>query len=1083
MSADPRACRATSPCIAAGCALLAGLVALAACPPADPCRRTGVGALCLDLEGARSYAWGLSAGAVAVADVDGDGHPDLVLSGGFQGAFGVMWGGPRGSKDMFDGTSTTWSIGARTLGLAVADLDGDGHLDLAALLPDSDEVAVLRGRAGRAFAELERIAVGDAPRSLVAARLDADGPPALVIANEGDGTVSVVRDLVAAAPVPVGPGPRALAGGDLDGDGHLDLAVAVADAGAIQILLGDGHGGLAPGPRHAVGLAPSEVVAADLDADGAVDLATLDVLADRVTILHGDGHARLRARTSWPVEPQPRLLVVVLAEDGRPVLNIMSGVTGNVQRVDPRHGVVVAGTLVQRPLNLGAGDLDGDGRDSLVYVDDDNTVGELEPGPGLRVGTLWEEDRRGMTFPVDIDGDGVDELLVDLDDPPAADPAAEPAEDVDDLPTRILGLVRGPERLDLELDSNLHYPLAGAAAGDFDGDGRRDLAVWDEFFIAHLRGLPDGGFAPAVAAPLAVESIPPVVDPGDGAARLLFVRDDTLIALAPGPDGAFAVAAEQPFAGEIQSLHVVDIARDGRADLLVQDPQALVLVEDMRLDRPARSLDVPLAGHLYSVHLVDGDHGGRDGVLCGETGLYHVADLFAEGPRVPVVIEARRCRRVATLDLDDDGRDELVRAVSAGTLNEVSRVLLTSWRRDDGAWRSLGSYAVAGTDMPRFAGLGAGGRPVLLVDAVFDRLAAMDLSLGTAFVASPRLAIRAAADPILGDFDGDGALDLFAYGPSIGLAHGDGDGGFGPMQLRDDLLPDVAAISRAAAIDVDGDGDDELVLLVAVDDREHHDLVLLDVAGGELRSRRLLRLATGFADFVVGDLDGDRRLDLLVLALETLAAQTFGPSSYRTVLFRGGDGGFVDPRPGSLVFNAVAYDGFSLADLDGDGRLDLLDTTFALTMAPGLGDGRFGPSRPWTPVSPGDYDLGDLDRDGSPDLVGTSSSFNPRTLGFRLHLLLFRGSDPAAVPQVLTEDVTSVDLADLDGDGLLELLALGSDRALQLGRLRDGRLRFERHVLPVAAGGLVRARDVDGDGLLDVTFLSRGSLAIVRQLP
>ncbi|MDC0667403.1 FG-GAP repeat domain-containing protein [Nannocystis radixulma] len=1083
MSADPRACRATSPCIAVGCALLASLVALAACPPADPCRRTGVGALCLDLEGARSYAWGLSASALAVADVDADGHPDLVLGGGLQGAFAVTWGGPGGLKDMFSGTSTSWSVGGRMIDLAVADLDGDGHLDLAAALPDSDEIAVLRGRGGRAFAEIERIAVGDGPRSLAAVRLDADGPPALVIANEGDGTVTVLRNFVAAPPVPVGPGPRAITSGDLDGDGHLDLAVAVPETGAIQILLGDGRGGLAAGPRHAVGLAPSAVVAADLDADGAVDLATLDVLADQVTILHGDGHARLRARTSWPVEPEPRFPVVVPDADGQPVLHVMSGVTGNVQRVDPRRGVVVVGTPAQRPTSLGAGDLDGDGRDSLLYVDFDNMVGELEPGPGLRVATLWEEDRRGVIFPVDIDGDGVDELLVDLDDQPAADPDAEPAEEVDDLPTRILGLMRGRELLHLELDSSLHYDLAGAAAGDFDGDGRRDLAVWDNFFIAHLRGLPDGQFAPAVVAPLAAERVAPVVDPGDGAARLLFVRDDALIALAPDPEGAFAVAAEQTFADGIVSLHVVDIADDGRADLLVQDPFGLRVLEDMRLDRPAHPLDVPLFGHLQSVHLVDGDAGGRDAVLCGDSGLYHVADLFAAAPRTPVAIEERKCVLVATLDLDEDGREELVSVRNEFSFGDVQRVVLTPWRRDDGAWRPLGSRAVAALAMPRLAGLGAGGRPILLVDAVFGRLVAQDMSLGTAFVASPRLAIRSAANPVLGDFDGDGALDLFAYAPSIGLARGDGDGGFGPMQLRDDLLPDAAGIQRAAAHDVDGDGADEVVLLAAVDDGEHYDLVRLDVEDGEPRPRRLLRLAARYADFVVGDLDGDRRLDLLVITPESLSGTSFGPSWYRTVLLRGSDDGFLDPRAESIVFNATVFEGFSLADLDGDGRLDLLDTSFALTMAPGLGDGRFGPSRTWSLVGPGEHAVGDLDSDGRPDLVGVASSLNSQTRQFQVHLLLLRGSDPAGVPQVLAEDLRSVDLADLDGDGLLELLAMGSDGALHLGRLRDGRLRFERHVLPVAAGGAVRARDVDGDDLLDITFLNRSNVAIVRQSP
>ncbi|MFY0531159.1 FG-GAP repeat domain-containing protein [Nannocystis pusilla] len=261
-------------------------------------RPHGAGALCLDLAGARTYTWGLTANAAVVADLDADGRPDLVVGGGPRGTVGVFWGraDAHGVQDMFDGTATSWSIGSSTQDLVVADLDADGRLDVATALPGSAEIVVLRGQGGRALAEPERIAVGDGPRRLVAADLDAAGPSELVVVSETAGSVTVVRGLVADPPVSVGTGARDLAIADLDRDGHLDVAVAVADAGAIQVLLGDGHGGLVTGPRHAVGLAPTAVVAADLDRDGAIDLATLDVLADDVTILHGDGQGRVRAQ-------------------------------------------------------------------------------------------------------------------------------------------------------------------------------------------------------------------------------------------------------------------------------------------------------------------------------------------------------------------------------------------------------------------------------------------------------------------------------------------------------------------------------------------------------------------------------------------------------------------------------------------------------------------------------------------------------------------------------------------------------------------------------------------------------------------
>src|SRR5690606_16407091 len=145
---------------------------------------------------------------------------------------------------------------------------------LATALPREDAVAVLLGRDRRSLSQPQRLGVGPAPRFVLAADLDAAGPPELVTGDVGDGSVSVVTGLSSAARLAVGPGPRSLAAGDLDGDGDLDLAVALVEADALQLLVNDGRGRLSLGPRHAVGAAPQAVVAADFDADGALDLAS-----------------------------------------------------------------------------------------------------------------------------------------------------------------------------------------------------------------------------------------------------------------------------------------------------------------------------------------------------------------------------------------------------------------------------------------------------------------------------------------------------------------------------------------------------------------------------------------------------------------------------------------------------------------------------------------------------------------------------------------------------------------------------------------------------------------------------------------
>jgi FG-GAP-like repeat/FG-GAP repeat len=196
--------------------------------------------------------------AMKVADVDGDGHADLVVTNvEFPASRGLPVALGPGSVNVLrnEGAGTfapqvVYPVGNGTTDVAVGDLDGDRHPDLVVANTVSGSLAVLFNEGdGRFRATPKNYALGPQPTGVTAstavalADFNGDGKLDVVVTSEapnganleiflnaGQGRLTGTLDVAVLDAV------SALATGDLDGDGRLDLAVT-SGRGTVSILL------------------------------------------------------------------------------------------------------------------------------------------------------------------------------------------------------------------------------------------------------------------------------------------------------------------------------------------------------------------------------------------------------------------------------------------------------------------------------------------------------------------------------------------------------------------------------------------------------------------------------------------------------------------------------------------------------------------------------------------------------------------------------------------------------------------------------------------------------------------------------
>jgi hypothetical protein len=253
-----------------------------------------------------------------LSDLNGDGKLDIVTTNYSDGTVSVLLNNGNGGFQ----PRTSYATGALTYQAVLADVDGNGTTDL--LVSSNSGVVELLGNGDGTFQSPRVVTSTVVNGSIATADFNGDGRPDLVEAtntavsvflNEGNGQF----DLVSSTLLPAGSISTGLAAGDVNGDGKADVIVSNYQDHSLTILLGDGTGSFAAPAIYSTGpdVMPIDPVLADMNGDGYVDIVVGSDTSN-IGVLVNNGNGTFNTAQAFPAGSYDRITVGDLNNDGKP---------------------------------------------------------------------------------------------------------------------------------------------------------------------------------------------------------------------------------------------------------------------------------------------------------------------------------------------------------------------------------------------------------------------------------------------------------------------------------------------------------------------------------------------------------------------------------------------------------------------------------------------------------------------------------------------------------------------------------------------------------------------------------------------
>jgi len=577
-------------------------------------------------------------------------------------------------------------------------------------------------------------------------------------------------------------------------------------------------------------------------------------------------------------------------------------------------------------------------------------------------------------------------------------------------------------------------PLNCMVIGDFNGDGKLDLAVGvptpqvNTFAVAVMLGNGDGTFQAPVNYPINGQASILVASDLNNDGKLdLAVSDTTISVLLGNGDGSFQAVKNTSISGGANGLVIADFNQDGVPDIATSEGPSFGSNLALLLGNGDGTFQVSVLTSISGEPVAAGDLNGDgkpDLILQSLSPLF--LEVFSNGGNGTFAagqvlawpgITNVNGLPVALSDFGNGQRPDLVVALPGTQPNNQNLPDIVTVFRGNGN----GTFVVFPSYPPPAAG-------------------ALGISLVTALDGSP----------VVGDFNADGRPDLGIGIVSTSRSTADGattylntQAGFGSAITTKALANASDPPAYLAIGDFNHDGKPDLALSttpgVPPGPGPSGISILLGNGDGTFQQAGTYA-ATDKGPLAVGDFDNDGKLDVIGIDSNSLSPGI-------SVLLGKGDGTFGFPVNSALG----TLTNFAVGDFDRDGKLDVAGL-LAVTGAPpelkiffGNGDGTFsaGPA-PHAGGSPVAIATGDINHDGILDLViGNQAEFGG--IPSNVSILLGNGDGSFQNPIVTTSgnEISSIAISDFNLDGKQDVLIANTgwnDVGLLLGN-GDGTLQ------------------------------------------